>query len=191
MSAFSLRFFFDDIWQQLRTNKRRVLLCCLVTVAGVALGVVLFGTSQMGWWYANRCNFVFKLLYGGFFEVLVSCVVSATVISLLLCLCSVWQWTRFLCYPILVIVSMYFGAHCCAICSCAGFLGVLYLVFFLLTEQLLNMLCCFCVVNNCACRNTFREAVRECRIILILQIAGILAKMLIIFLLLRLLTASI
>ena len=58
--------FFYDIGYNIRRNRKSFLFCCAVALAATVLGVVLFKISDYNWWYSNRCDFIFKIVYGGF-----------------------------------------------------------------------------------------------------------------------------
>lgn len=191
MVAFSLKLYFEDILQQLRCNKRRLLVCILCVVLGIVLGIVLYNASNCNWWYCNRYNYVYKILYGGFFEVLCSFVIGAVACGFWLCLFSLWRWTHFLCFPLLLVSSLYFGAHCCAIFSCAGMLGILHLILVLAVGQVVNMLCCFLTICTPPCRRTFKEAFHDLKSILLLLLASVILRIIVIFLLLRFLSSAV
>lgn len=191
MGAFSLRRWCEDVWQSLRTHKTKSILCSVFALLGVILGVTLFCISNYNWWYCNRYNYACKLLYGGFFAVLLAFVLAAVVYSALLCLFSVWRQTRFLCYFALTLSALYFGANVAATFQCVGFLAVLYGIFLLVLELAANALCCFFVVSDNCCNNTFKQTLCNCRPIIVVQFAAALLKLLIIFILLRPLSALI
>lgn len=190
MDAFSLRLCVEDVWQQLRCDKRRTLCCCVVALLGTVLGIVLYNVCNYNWWVVNRCDFVYKLVYGGFFGIFVDYLLCGAVVCSLLCCVSLWHWTQYLRYVVLFAISLYFGANCCAICACSGFLGVLYVILLLAVEQAINTLSCFLSPIAC-CTRKFKEVVCDFKIVFFLQIASILAKMFIIFALLRTITALI
>ncbi len=186
-----VKHFFEDISTQLRSCKRKLIVCCAIAVLGTILGIVLFRISNYNWWYCNRYMFVEKLVYGGFFAIFLAYLLYAAAVSILLCLSLIANWTNFLCYVILLAISVYFGANCCAVFACAGaLLGALYLIL-LIAEQAINMLCCFLASCNCSCKRTFGEAFSDNKNIIILQFLSIFAKLLIIFALLRTITALI
>ena len=190
MSA-SIKRFFEDISAAFFNCKRKVILCCAVSVVGMVLGIVFFKISNYNWWYCNRYLFVEKLVYGSFFAIFLSYLLCAAVVCALLCVSLLTSWTQVFCLVTLFFVSLYFGANCCAVFECAGaLLGVLYLLL-LLAEQALNMLCCFLTLCNCPCKRALNEAIWDNKTALIVQIAAILVKLAIIFVLLRLITALI
>lgn len=191
MGAFSFRRCGEDLLQQFRTHKTKLLLTCVFTLAGVILGVTLFCISQYNWWYCNRYDYATKLLYGGFFAVLLSFLLAATVMTVLCCLFSAWRQTKFLCYLLAFVAALYFGANLAAIFACVGFLGVLYGVFLLVLELAVNALCCFWVVTDRGCNYTFKQTVLNCRPIIIVQFSAALIKLLLFFLLLRPISALI
>ena len=191
MGAFSIKRCWDDLWQSLRTHKSKAVLCCVFALLGVILGITLFCISNYNWWYFNRYNYACKLLYGGFFAVLLAFVLAAAVYSALLCLCSAWRQTRFLCYFVMALAALYFGANLAAMFQCVGFLAVLYGLFLLLLELVPDVLCCFFLVSDNCCNNTFKQTLFNCRPVLIIQFAAALLKLLIIFILLRPLSALI
>lgn len=191
MSAFCVRHFWEDVTSQLTNCKRKVAVCCVVALLGMVLGIVMFSLSNYNWWYCNRYLFVEKLVYGGFFTVFLRYLLCAALLSVLLCACLLQPFAHPFCYATLFVTSVYFGANCCAIFACAGaLLGALYLVV-LVFEQAANMLCCFLAACNCACKRTFIEAFRDAKHAVILQFLAIIAKILIIFVLLRIITALI
>lgn len=190
MSAFCVRHFWEDVTSQLRNCKRKVAACCVAALLGLVLGIVLFGINYNRW-YCNRCWFVEKLVYGGFFTILLCYLSCAALVSFLLCACLLTPWTHYLCYATLFVVSVYFGANCRAVFACAGALfGALYLVV-LIFEQAANMLCCFLAVCNCACKRTLFEAFFDAKPVVFLQFCAVIAKILIIFVPLRIITAVI
>ncbi len=185
MNVFSIKIFFQDIWQNLRCNKSKTIICCVVAVVGTVLGVVLYKVSAYSWWAVNRCEYAYKIVYGGFFSILVGYLLYTIIISLLLCCLTLWCWVDVSCYAILLVISIYFGANCCAICSCYGVLGVFYILFVLLLEQLINMICCLETINIGICRQTFRSAIINLKKVLILQVLSIFIKIFMIFAILR------
>ena len=191
MGAFSLKLFWEDIWQQLRCNKRQTWLCVLCAVVGIILGIVLFNTANYNWWYCNRYDFAIMLLCGGFFKVFFHFLLTATVFCLFLCLLGMWHWTPFLCYPLIVIISIYFGANCCAIFTAAGVIGILYLLCVLLVSQIVNTLCCFLTLCLPTCRRTFSESYFAMRGVCALQVASVVVRVLLLFLFARLFSAAI
>lgn len=191
MCAFSLKLYFQDVAEQLRCCKRKLFFCILCVIAGTVTGIVLFKVANCNFWYCNRCDFACKLVGGGFFEIFCAFLISAALCSVLLCLFCWWQWARFLCYVLLTVISLYFGANCAAIFSCAGMLGALYFLLVLCVGQIVNMLCCFLAVCLPHCRRTFREAVCDLFGIFLMQLVCAVIKVLIIFLLLRLITSAV
>lgn len=187
----SLKRFFEDISAAFFNCKRKLILCCAVAAAGMVLGIVFFKISNYNWWYCNRYMFAEKLVYGSFFAIFLSYLLCAAVVCVLLCASLLASWTQAICLATLFFVSLYFGANCCAVFACAGaLLGVLYLSV-LLYEQALNILCCFLTLCNCPCKRSLNEAICDNKLALTVQIAAIFAKLIIIFVLLRLITALI
>lgn len=191
MGAFSFRRCGDDLLQMLRTHKTKVALCCIFAVLGIALGVTAYCISNYNWWYYNRNEYACKLLYDGFFAVFTAFLLPAVVCAALLCLFSAWRQTRFLSLSVVFLSGFYLGANAGALFTCVG----AWALAFVLTMQLLglaaNLLCCFLVLADCSCNNTFKQTVGRCKPVFILQFAAVLAKLLIIFVLLRPLTALI
>ena len=190
MGAYSLKLYFEDVWQLLRCNKRRVFLCVFFALLGIVFGVVLFNTANYNWWYCNRYEFANMLLYGGFFQIFCSFLISAALCNLLLCLFSMCHWTPILCYPLIVVFSLYFGANCAAIFTCVGLVGILYAVL-LAVGQTVNLLCCFFVLCVPNCRRTFREAFCATKSIFIWQLVSIIFRIAVLFLLLRFLAGKV
>ena len=179
--------FFYDIGYNIRRNRKSFLFCCAVALVATVLGVVLFKISDYNWWYSNRCDFIFKIVYGGFFSVFIAFVVSSAIICLL---CFATLWKRWLGYVALFAICLYFGANCAAAVAFAGFLGALYLIV-LVSGQLLNMLCVFLAICQCCDVSDFLQAVKEGKNIIVLQVCGVCVKLLVIFALLRVLTTLI
>lgn len=190
MDAFSLDLFARDLLQRLRTERNKVFVCAVAAVLGIVLGIVAYNVTQCSWWGANRCNYAYKLLYGGFFTLLLSYVLCACAISLVLC-CSSWRNIQWLCVVTMFVVSIYFGANCCAVCVYSGFLGVLYVLLVLLPEEFINWLSCFFAFSEPCCGGSFRMGLQNVKLSIFVQIFGIFVKILIIFALLRTLTALI
>lgn len=179
--------FFYDIGYNIRRNRKSFLFCCAVALVATVLGVVLFKISDYNWWYSNRCDFIFKIVYGGFFSVFIAFAVSSAIICLL---CFATLWKRWLGYVALFAICLYFGANCAAAVAFAGFLGALYLIV-LVSGQLLNMLCVFLAICQCCDVSDFLQAVKEGKNIIVLQVCGVCVKLLVIFTLLRVLTTLI
>lgn len=179
--------FFYDIGYNIRRNRKSFLFCCAVALAATVLGVVLFKISDYNWWYSNRCDFIFKIVCGGFFSVFIAFVVSSAIVCLL---CFAALWKRWLGYVALFAICLYFGANCAAAVAFAGFLGALYLIV-LVSGQLLNMLCVFLAICQCCDVSDFLQAVKEGKNIIVLQVCGVCVKLLVIFALLRVLTTLI
>lgn len=190
MDALSFNLLAQDVSVRFRTERPKVLLCAFVAVCGIVLGIVAYNLAQYSWWGTNRCDYAYKLLYGGFFAMLLSYVLCAAVISFALC-CSAWWNARWLCVVVAFAVSFYFGANCCAVCAYSGFLGVLYAVLLLLAEEAINLLTCFWVFSEFCCCGNLRQAFQCVKLPIFLQIASIFVKLFIIFALLRTLTALI
>ncbi len=186
MGAFSnLKYGAQDVWQQLRVNKTRVVLCCVCAVGGIGLGIALFYLSYGNWWYCNRCEFAQSLWCSGFGGILAKFLFASLLVCASLWCVTLWKWSKNFCYLVLLIASLYCGANCCAFFVLMGGWGVLYVLLVLLVEQLINMLCCFLTSCICACRRTVKEAFRECKGIFILQGCCVLLKLLLVFLILR------
>ncbi|MCM1395406.1 MAG: hypothetical protein NC132_04755 [Corallococcus sp.] len=191
MGAFSFRHYLDDILQLFRTNKTKAVACGVFAILGVALGVTVFCISNYNWWYYNRYDYACKLLYGGFFSVMLAFLLSAAVLSALLCLFSVWRQTKFLCIFAAFLWAFYFGANVGAAFTCVGVWAIVYALVLLATELAVNTLCCFFIWADDACNNNFKQIIGSCKPVIILQFAAAIVKLLLIFVLLRPLTALI
>lgn len=190
MDALFFNVLARDAVLRLKTERSKVWLCIVFAVIGTVLGVVAYSVSQYTWWGGNRCDYAYKLMYGGFFAVLLSYALCGAGISFALCCFAKWN-VRWLNLLLVFVVSLYFGANCCAVCYYSGLLGVLYAVFLLLSEEIINLFCCFFAFSERCCGSTFLQAFRDVKVPIFLQIGGILVKMFVIFALLRTLTALI
>ena len=190
MSAFFRRCG-QDLAQDFRAHKWKLVLCCVFAVAGVIVGVTLFHVSQYNWWYCNRYDYACKLLYGGFFAVLLAFLLAAVVMTALLCLFSAWRQTKFLCYLLVFLSGLYFGANIAAVFVCVGVLAILYGVFLVVLELAVNTLCCFLAAIDDCCNYTFKQVIYNCKGLIILQFAAVVVKILLFFVLLRPISALI
>lgn len=190
MGAF-LKYFFEDIADTFRNNRFKACLCVATALAGTILGVVFFRISNYNWWYCNRCDFVRKLVYGGFFTILLTYLLWGAALCALLCLSLFSDWTGVFCHVALFFASLYFGANCCALVECAGIVLGFFYILLLIVEQAFNMLCCFLTSCNISCKRTLQEAISDNKISLSLQFVAVFVKIIIIFLLLRTITALI
>jgi len=191
MGAFSFRRCGEDLLQLLRTHKTKVVLCCVFAVLGIALGVTMYCISNYNWWYYNRNDYACKLLYDGFFAVFLAFLLSAVVCAALLCLFSVWRQTRFLSYVVVFFSGFYLGANASALFTCVGAWALAFVLTLQLFGLAANALCCFLVLADDGCNNTFKQTICQCKPVLIIQFAAVLVKILLIFVLLRPLTALI
>lgn len=191
MGAFSFRRCVEDVLQMLRTHKTKVILCCVFAALGIALGVTMYCISNYNWWYYNRNEYACKLLYDGFFTVLLAFLLPAVVLSALLCLFSVWRQTKYLSYLFVFASAFYMGANAGALFTCMGVWALIYVLTLLAFSFIVNMLCCLFVLTNDSCNNTFKRIIYECKPVLIVQFAAVIVKLLLVFVLLRPLTALI
>ncbi len=191
MDALSFGVFVGDVSQRFRTERKKVFCCAFAALIGTVLGLVAYNVSQYSWWGVNRCDYAYKLLYGGFFALFVAYLLCALVVCVVLCCSACIKNSQWLCVGTIVVFSIYFGANCCAVCSYSSFLGVLYALFLLLTEQAINWFCCFWACTEFGCADSFKQGFQIVKLPVYWQIASVFVKLLIVFVLLRTLTALI
>jgi len=180
----------NDIGCKIRAYKWKFIFCVVSSLIGFALGIVLFCTSKYGWWYYNRCDFASKIVNEGF-SVLISFIVSCALIYLLFVLCNMLRQTHYLSFLINLIFCLYSGATLSAIFVYSVMWGVLYALFVTIEWLFVMCLSCFvCICEKPYCRN-FCESVRDLKQLAFVLIAGVLYKIIALFVILKTLTALI
>lgn len=185
-----LKYNIDDLFCKVRACKWKFILCVALSIVGFALGIVLFCASNYGWWYYNRCNFASKIVTTTF-SVLFSFAVGCVLLYFLYVLCNMTKQTHYLAYVVNVVSCIYCGATTAAIFVYSAMWGVLYAA--LVAAEWLAVMCfaCFvCVCEKPYCRR-FCESMRDLKQLAVVLFVGLLYKIIVLFVIIRLLTALI
>lgn len=182
--------FAEDIVNKLRACKWKAVLCAVLSVVGLVLGIVLFRLANYNWWYTNRCDYAQTLVYGNF-GAAISFVIQYAVLFTITLICNMYPPVRFLLYVEYFVFMLYCGANIAALIVCFGILGVLYTILVAIAEVVAVYLIFFLCACECACRRTFKEAFCDMKYALYMFICLLIAKIICIFVVLRLITAFI
>ena len=185
-----IKFWSEDLWQTLCLNKWKTIVCALVAIVGVIIGGIFVKVFQYTWWYNNRCDYAYKLFEGGFGLFFSFLIWTAVFYGCLLC-CNLMPSLKYLSLAVLFFACFYCGANTAAAIICWSVWGVLFTVLVTLVEVVGYFLAC--LVNCCeisACRS-IREAFCDTKPALKILIAAFVAKIIVFFIILQLLTAII
>ncbi len=182
-----VRYSFQEIACRLRMYRWKLILCIAVSLAGFVLGIALFCTCGYGWWYYNRCNFACKITEAGF-SVLLTFIIAAAVIYVLLTLCSMLRQTHFLAYLVNLLACFYCGATLAAIFVYSTVWGILYAVFVAVLWLATICLSCFVCISELHINRCFGEAVSDMKLTAFVLTAGVIYKIIALFVILKILT---
>lgn len=185
-----LKYNIEDLFCKVRVGKWKFVLCVAVTLVGFALGIVLFCVSNYGWWYYNRCNFASKIVNTSF-SVLFSFAVGCGLLYLLFVLCNMTKPTHYLAYVVNLVSCIYCGATIAAVFAHSSMWGVLYVVLVVAEWLVVQCFACFvCVCEKPYCR-TFCESARDLKQLAVVLLIGLVYKIVMLFVILKILTALI
>lgn len=180
----------EDIWKQACNHKWKTLICVLVAVAGVVVGAVLFNVFSYSWWYFNRCDYATKLFDGGF-GLFFSFLFWTAIFYLLLVCCTRLPQTKYLALPILFVAGLYCGANTAAAIACWSLWGILFAILVTAVESvgyLFAVICSCCLPAYC---RTFRESFCDTKQSFLILLTAFLVKVVMFFVILRILTGLI
>ncbi len=189
-SGRKIKYFFDDIWQNVCNHKWKTLICVITAVVGFVLGIVFFKVFSYSWWYYNRCDYASKLFVGSF-SLFFSFLLWFAVYYLCMLICCMLPRMCFASYIILAIACLYCGANTAATVSSWSVWGILFALLVTAVEVAGYILACLSV--NCLpkiCRN-FKEAFCDAKQCLCILGVAFVAKTVMFFLILHVITAII
>ncbi len=181
-----------EIAEAVTNHKKKLILCAALFAAGIIVGCVIYGGVMGSWWYYNRYDYVIIVIdRGGFFTVFFRFLLNAVLLAALITVLCFGNFLRFLKYALIFFCGMYLGMYIRIALSVFALRGVFYIVFLFLIEQALNVFGLFlsmCEEISCP---SFSDTLSASRCSYAVLTAGIVLKTLIVFVLLRLLTALI
>ena len=170
---------------RIRRHGFRAVALCACAVVGIVLGVVLYRLPTAYWWQNNRWNFACKLLYDGFGSVLFALLLPSVLVCFAAVVASLRSYLSAICYVTALLVGIYTAAIVCAIATMSVVSCVLYTLLFLSVELVGHLLLHIFVACDDPCDRTFAEAVCGLKILLIAYLVLFIAKILLIFVVLR------
>ena len=185
-----IKRYFEDLWSKICECRWRALLCVAIAVSGVAVGVALFKAFNFTWWYYNRCAFAEKLFEGGF-SVFFFFLFGSLAYFLCIVLCNLIPQTRFLNYFLLFLAGFYCGANTAAAIECWSVWGVLFAILVAAPELIAYTLASFFAACEYPSCRRFKEALCDFRHCIYILVIGFLVKILMFFVILKIITAVI
>ncbi len=186
----SCRQLVDDLLLVPKRHKLRAILCVCIVVIGFVLGIVVASTSQ-GWWHQNRVDYAKMLVTGNFFAIFVSLLVQLVVIVFALGSSCCIKYAMPLRYLSAFAMALYCGANLSCVFALVGLLGILYLLLFFLWEIVVCLLFCWMECFPTDYLKTIREIWADCKGQVCAVCLITIAKILLLFVLLRPLSVSI
>ncbi len=187
----SIKQHWDDFCLWLKLNKLKFFVDVFVASVGFILGIVLFVNNNESWWYYNRCDYVHLLMWKGFLSVLFRLVVQTASILVVVVLSQMHKYMRPICYVALFVGCIYSGANLACLFAVIRFIALLYLPLYTLPTVVTLLLACL----NFSCSTDYvkcvGEIVGDCKKQLFAICFVSLARILLLFLILRPLSCSI
>lgn len=190
MNFFSVvKDFFEDLCGVIRVERGKAVLFSLVSVTGVACGVILYG-SGTNWWSANRDVFAEKLLTGSF-SLFFSFACWYILLACLLIFCNMCAKTRCLTLVVCFVFCVYCGANVASLFVLSVSWTLLYLIVVAI-EQVIAIACA-CFLTYCQCVNqcSFRESFDYLNVAMKVVFVAFVAKILCFFVILGCITTFI
>ena len=186
----SLKLFWKDLLCELQTQKYRAVFYCLCVVGGLVCGFVVYSNDPACWWGINRYEFACKLIYGGFFAVLFAEIFAALIFATAITFSCI-KYCALLRAVALFVGALYWGGILAAIAQISAVFCVLYLLLCALVQLAIFFVAAF----DLSCRQTanclLADAFETAKNAYLMFAAEVILKLLLLFLILRPVTASI
>lgn len=187
----SLKQLWDDFCLWLTQNKLKFFSIAFVASVGFVLGIVLFANNGESWWYYNRCNYVHLLMWNGFLSVVFRLALQTALILAVTVLAQMHKYMRPICYVALFVGCIYSGANLACLFATIGFVGIFYILFYTLPSVAMLLLTCIDVTCATDYVKSVGETIRDCKKQLLAICFVSLARIFLLFLILRPLSCSI
>ncbi len=179
-----------DVWDDLRCNVGKIVLCCVVFCAVLVAGIALYNAKIGTWWSDNRYNYVCSLIYYGICRAVICTVVTSMLFSLLLVVSSLNKYCGAIKYIALLVVGLYYGGFVAALFEKAVTLGIIYTVFYVLLSgagftMAVFLNCC----NHFQHSSSFCQAVSDNKKVMLDVLAVQVVKLLLLIVLLKPITS--
>lgn len=184
----SLSRFLGELWAEVfQTVKKRAFLSLAFVafaVVGCIIGFAVFNLPKAYWWQCNRLDYASRLLYGGFFSVLISFACSGACLFLIAVLARRFYACKGLCWLGALLNGVYFGGVLLALFKTSMIMAILYCALVLSVQLAVGILSMLlgCCGEHC---HVFSEAFKQSKTVGCVIGLSVLAQIIIVFLFLR------
>lgn len=198
MSSFCIRERIENIWQSILCRRILLIIFAALLVVGMILGIVL-ASNGVGYCpdqsEENNNTYVIIIVRGYFAPVFFRLLLYTILIILCCCLCSILPWLNYCKLALAFVFGIYLGTYIVTAVNMFGFVGIVFVILFLLPEQLINTLALFVsycdTEENIGSTFSFTDMYNSNINAALLLAAAFLVKLLLVFTVLKIFTALI